>query len=91
MRYAIVEAGVVQNVCEWDGETAWGESERAVEVPDGQPVEAGWTWDGAVFAAAPADEKDVSEEAPVVEERTLDLEARLAELEKRADALEAAK
>lgn len=47
MRYAIIRNGLVENVCEWDGESTWAP-------PDGTTVEAaetitvgiGWQWNG---------------------------------------------
>lgn len=47
MRYAIVESGVVVNVALADApiDVTW------VELPADSPVCAGWSYDGAVFAA----------------------------------------
>ena len=51
-RYAHVVDGVVDNVSEWDGETAWspGDGVDLHQLPDGSPVAIGWTWDGSVFS-----------------------------------------
>jgi hypothetical protein len=50
-RYAIVNNGKIENVCEWDGDTAkWSPPEGAVAVEvEGRSVGPGWTYDGRDF------------------------------------------
>lgn len=51
MRHAIVKSGVVENVVEWDGETAWTPPEGTTLAPLGEsPAGPGWTFDGSIFA-----------------------------------------
>ena len=50
MRYAVVRAGVVENVTLWNGETTWAppEGTNAIADPDGHAIIRG-TFDGKVF------------------------------------------
>ena len=49
MRYALIVAGVVENVVLWDGVSVWEPINRLV-VPCPDYVAIGWTYDGE-FAA----------------------------------------
>lgn len=50
MRYAIVTAGVVENIVEWDGGEGWSPPEGSVAVAAVGPVSIGWAYDGEEFA-----------------------------------------
>ena len=60
-RYALVRGEEITNVVLWDGdESTWSppEGTRAVEVPDGWPVDTRWTYDGESFVEpAPPEEE----------------------------------
>jgi hypothetical protein len=50
-RYAIVRGGILENVCEWDGDTAkWSPPEGALALEvEGRSVGPGWSYDGQDF------------------------------------------
>lgn len=52
MRYALIVAGIVENVVLWDGVTPWEAEGDAVACSD--EVAIGWTYDGE-FAAPVTD------------------------------------
>ncbi|MGR9579932.1 hypothetical protein [Pandoraea sputorum] len=53
-RYAIVVAGIVENVVFWDGETECAAiPESAVELSENSPVGPGYTFGDGVFKAPP--------------------------------------
>lgn len=57
MRYALIKDGIVENVCEWDGNTAtWSPPAGVTAVLASDACGPGWTYDGSSFSppAAPA-------------------------------------
>lgn len=53
-RYALIRDGIVDNVCEWDGDTAtWTPPEGVEAVLASDPCGPGWTYDGATFSPPP--------------------------------------
>ena len=52
--YAVVEKGVVTNIVEWDGQSAWKPDAGDVIHP-GVPVSPGWLYDGHNFTAPESD------------------------------------
>ncbi|MDR7032925.1 hypothetical protein [Mesorhizobium sp. BE184] len=54
MRYAIVTAGIVDNIVEWDGGDGWSPPEGSEAVEAVGPVSIGWTYDGEAFTPAAA-------------------------------------
>lgn len=52
MKYAIINDGVVANVIEWDGKSAWTSPDGTTLAPLGEsPAGPGWTYDGNDFSA----------------------------------------
>lgn len=54
--YAVVEAGAVINIAEWDGKSEW-KPEKGKAVLTKAPVSPGWLYDGRKFTAPNVDEK----------------------------------
>lgn len=53
-RYAIIVAGVVENVVLWDGESMCDEiPEDAIQLPANSPVGPGYAYEGGNFVAPP--------------------------------------
>lgn len=50
MRYAIITAGIVENIVEWDGGAGWSPAEGSTAVEAVGPISIGWTFDGEEFA-----------------------------------------
>jgi len=44
MRYLVVENGIIENIVEWDGQTPWGLSNKAVLAPDDLTLDIGQPW-----------------------------------------------
>jgi hypothetical protein len=58
-RWAMIQDGVVVNVCLWDGDTnTWQPPEGYLmePVPEGSGAGIGWGWDGTNFVAPPPPE-----------------------------------
>lgn len=56
-RWAMIRAGVVENVCLWDGDlNTWQPPEGIEMQPATDECGIGWTWDGQAFAAPVAEE-----------------------------------
>lgn len=57
MRYALIKAGKVVNIVEWDGESVYQPDGELVPLPppaeDGSTVAMGWTYADGAFAALP--------------------------------------
>lgn len=52
-RYAIVRAGIVLNVIEWDGVSRWAPPPGTALVIADERAEPGGSWDGRSFSPAP--------------------------------------
>jgi hypothetical protein len=50
-RYALVENSIVLNIILWDGASKWNppKNNTVVPVSESEPVEPGWSYDGATF------------------------------------------
>jgi len=42
--YAMISNGVVRNIAEWDGVSAWEPEYEVVEIPEGMVVGIGWLY-----------------------------------------------
>lgn len=60
--YALVQKGVVINTVVWDGETKvdFGSGVTAIELAEGQIVNAGYSYKNGVFTAPPPTEEEIS-------------------------------
>lgn len=52
--YAIIQSGKVMNIVIWDGGDGWSppDGSTAVQLPEGAPVDIGWSYDGTKFTAS---------------------------------------
>jgi hypothetical protein len=55
MRYALIKKNTVVNLIEYDGEDPYTppDGDLLTRIPDDQPVDIGWTFDGKAFSAPP--------------------------------------
>jgi len=80
-RYAVVRAGVVENVVSWSGATAWtppaGTTLVEITTQPGR-VEPRGTWDGTRFGARVETAAETAERRTAARSRAIDLQARAA-------------